>query len=127
MSTDPHKISAVKNWPPPTNLNQLRGFLGLTGYYRRFVQYYGTIAKPLTVLLQKDKFEWSSEAAQAFVKLKEAMITAPVLDLPTFHEQFVVETDASTEGIGAVLMQLGHPIAYISKALSLKKQGSLSL
>ena len=122
MATDPSKIAAVKEWPVPTTVKQLREFLGLTGYYRRFVKHYGQISKPPIDLLRKNAFHWNESTQQAFEQLKTAMVTAPVLTLPNFSKAFVVETDASGLGIGAVLMQEGHPIAYFSKALSLRHQ-----
>jgi hypothetical protein len=122
VSTDDSKIEAMKQWPQPSKIKQLRGFLGLTGYYRRFVKSYAIISHPLTQLLKKNSFHWSQTAQVAFETLKQAMIEAPVLKLPNFNEEFVVETDASGGGIGAVLQQGGHPIAYFSKTLSLRHQ-----
>ena len=122
VSTDSSKISAMKEWPTPTTLKQLRGFLGLTGYYRRFIKGYADISKPLTVLLKKNAFQWNSAAQQAFEHLKQAMVNSPVLALPNFDEEFVIETDASGFGVGAVLQQKGHPIAYLSKTLAPKHQ-----
>lgn len=104
VQADPQKISAMLEWPMPTTLKQLRGFLGLTGYYRRFIQGYASIARPLTDLTCKDAFFRNSEATQAFSALKQAMYSTPVLKLPDFTKDFVVETYASNEGIGAVLM-----------------------
>ncbi|GKU89513.1 hypothetical protein SLEP1_g3642 [Rubroshorea leprosula] len=101
VSTDPKKILAVQQWPQPKTVKELRGFLGLTGYYRR-------------------------EASEAFESFKHAVTTTPVLVLPDFSKEFVMETDASNVGIGVVLLQQGHPIAFINKALSLRHQ-SLSV
>ena len=124
VSTDPSKIQTVQDWPVPINIKKLRGFLGLAGYYRKFVQNFGTISKPLTHLLKKNvPFVWTAETSQAFNTLKKALVSAPVLALPDFNKSFTLETDASEMGIGAVLAQEGHPVAYVSKVLGPRTQG----
>jgi hypothetical protein len=122
VAMDKCKVKDILNWPPPTTIKQLRGFLGLTGYYRRFIKSYSSIALPLTDLLKKDMFKWDKDTAAAFILLQKAVSTTPVLALPDFIQPFVLETDASSSGIGVILSQRGHPIAFFSKKLGLKAQ-----
>lgn len=118
VQMDHGKVDAILRWPVPTNIKQLRGFLGLSGYYRRFIKNYASIPSPLTDLLTLDSFQWSLTAADAFSNLKEAVTSAPVLKMPDFSRPFVLETDASGEGVGAILSQDRHPIAFFSKKLT---------
>ncbi|XP_026419667.1 uncharacterized protein LOC113315618 [Papaver somniferum] len=120
VAADPAKISVMQTWPLPANLRQLRGFLGLIGYYRRFIKGYGNISKPLTYILKKDAFHWSAAAQEAFQALKYEMTRALVLALPDFTKQFILETNACDRGVGAVLMQEGRPLSFFSKALGPK-------
>lgn len=123
VSTAPSKVQAVSQWPVPKTLKELRGFLGLTGYYRRFIRHYGIISRPLTLLLKKGtQFLWTPTTDEAFHLLKKALLEAPVMVVPNLSKPFVLETDASDLGIGAVLMQEGHPIAYMSQALGPRNQ-----
>nr|CAE03017.3 OSJNBa0091D06.2 [Oryza sativa Japonica Group] len=125
VHTDKNKIQEVVDWKVPISVKKLRGFLGLAGYYRKFVKGFGVISKPLTNLLRKGvPFHWNSETESAFQHLKQALVSAPVLALPDFQKVFTVETDASETGIGAVLSQDGHPIAFISKALGVTPRTS---
>lgn len=117
VATEPEKITAISQWPTPTDATKLRSFLGLAGYYRRFIKNYGIICKPLHNSLKKGQFQWTAEQDLAFKTLQQALISAPVLALPDFKQPFLLETDASGHGIGAVLMQQGRPLAYYSSAL----------
>ncbi|GJV33804.1 putative mitochondrial protein [Tanacetum coccineum] len=121
VATKPTKIEAMQAWPTPKTLKQLRGFLGLTGYYRRFVRDYAIISQPLTAL-KKNAFKWDEKAQMDFEELKKAMVYAPVLQMHDFEVPLVVETYASGLGIGAILQQNGHPIAFMSKTLADKHQ-----
>jgi hypothetical protein len=118
------KVSDIATWPCPRSAKELHSFLGLASYYRKFVRHFGVLSKPLTSLLKKHTiFIWTSVQDQAFQALKEALCFVPVLKLPDFSRSFAIETDACATGIGAVLTQDGHPIAFISKALGPKSQG----
>ncbi|GFU51231.1 retrovirus-related Pol polyprotein from transposon 17.6 [Trichonephila clavipes] len=123
VRTDPDKISAVKDWNCPTDVHQLRSFLGLCTYYRKFVKNFSTIARPLHKLTEaKQKFIWTVDCNNAFNKLKDALTSAPILAYPEIGKQFILDTDASHESIGAVLSQeidgQERVIAYFSKCLS---------
>lgn len=100
ISSDPTKVKAVQTWPQPANVTELRNFLGLAGYYSKFVRNFAIISKPLTNLLRKHTmFVWTSEHTEAFDTLKHALVTAPVLAMPGFSKLFCIETDASTKGL----------------------------
>lgn len=104
VAMDPAKVQAVRDWPQPRSVQAVRGFLGLTGYYRKFVRDYGTIAAPLIALLKKEGFLWNDDATTAFQALKTAITSASVLVLPDFTKPFVVECDTSSHGFGTVLI-----------------------
>ncbi|WKA03429.1 hypothetical protein VitviT2T_021537 [Vitis vinifera] len=97
----------MTQWPIPNSLKSLRGFLGLVGYYRRFIKDYGKISQPLTDLLKKNSFFWNKEAEDAFNNLKTTMCRALVLVMPNFQKEFKIECDAAGGGIGVVLLQEG--------------------
>lgn len=110
---DPQKTEAVVKWERPTNVTKIRSFLGLAGYYHRFVEGFSKIALPLTSLTRKNaKFIWNENCEKSFLELKNRVVLAPVLTLPSPVEEFVIYSDASRQGLGCVLMQNGKVIAY---------------
>ena len=123
IATDPEKVHVVSEWPPPQNLRQLRGFLGITGYYRRFVKDYAKIAAPLNAITRKNQpFEWNEQCQIAFDRLKQALLSPPILAMPNDEGQYFLDTDASDHAIGAVLSQMQEGeervIGYAGRALS---------
>ncbi|GJV12772.1 reverse transcriptase domain-containing protein [Tanacetum coccineum] len=123
IHVDPSKIEAVKNWKTPTTPSEIRSFLGLAGYYRRFIANFSKIAKPLTSLTQKNqKYVWGVEQEEAFQTLKNNLCDAPILTLPDGVEDFIVYCDASNQGLGCVLMQRGKVIAYASRQLKIHEK-----
>ncbi|GMJ03926.1 hypothetical protein HRI_004061800 [Hibiscus trionum] len=115
LAVGPTKVFAIRAWLIPTNVRGVRGFLGLAGYYRKFIRSFTTIAAPLSDLLRQwEKFTWTAEMRRAFEELEECLCTTPVLSLPDFSKEFIVETDASSVGIEAVLHQGRHLIAFYS-------------
>ncbi|GJR48005.1 putative reverse transcriptase domain-containing protein [Tanacetum coccineum] len=123
IHVDPSKIEAVNNWKAPTTSSEIRSFLGLAGYYRRFIANFSKIAKPLTSLTQKNqKYMWGVEQEEAFQTLKNNLCEAPILSLPDGVEDFVVYCDALNQGLGCVLMQRNKVIAYVSRQLKIHEK-----
>jgi hypothetical protein len=123
VQCDPKKVEAVENWPQPRSVKEVRSFLGLASYYRKFIENFAEKAGPLTDLLKKDvKFQWSEEREDGFSQLKEALISAPVLAYPDMEATFILDTDASDYGIGGVVSQVQNGeervISYASKTLN---------
>jgi hypothetical protein len=115
---DPDKVKDVLNWMPPTTASEIQSFLGLTGYYRRFIKDFSKIAKPMTKLLEKNKaFEWTKECQASFEELRKRLTSAPVLVLPDLTKKFDKYCDASRQGLGCVLMQEGQVVCYASRQL----------
>ena len=118
IAVDPSKVKDVLNWETPKNVGDIRSFLGLAGYYRRFVEGFSKISRPLTKLLEKNAvFKWTEECESAFEELKRTLTTAPVLVMPDMQKEFAVYCDASGKGLGCVLMQEGHVVAYAYRQL----------
>ncbi|KAL0556791.1 hypothetical protein IC582_005308 [Cucumis melo] len=118
VSVDPQKVEAVVNWERPISVTEVRSFLGLAGYYRRFIEDFSRLVLPLTALTRKNaKFEWSDKCEQSFQELKKRLVTAPILALPVTGKDYVIYCDASRLGLGCVLMQDGNVIVYASRQL----------
>ena len=118
ISVDPTKVEAITKWERPTTVTEIRSFLGLAGYYRRFVQDFAKISSPLTKLTKKGvPFRWDDACEASFQNLKERLVTAPVLIVPESSEGYVIYSDASMKGLGCVLMQHGKVVAYASRQL----------
>ena len=123
IAVDPAKVESVINWHRPRCVFDIRSFLGLAGYYRRFIKDFSSIALPLTRLTRKGvKFDWDEKCAEAFVKLKTLLTTAPVLIIPEQGKGYVVYCDACKEGLGCVLMQSGRAVAYASRQLKVHER-----
>ncbi|GJV16033.1 putative reverse transcriptase domain-containing protein [Tanacetum coccineum] len=123
IHVDPAKIESIKDWASPKTPTEIRQFLGLAGYYRRFIEGFSKIAKPMTKLTQKGiKFDWGEKEENAFQLIKQKLCSAPILALPEGSEGFVVYCDASRKGLGAVLMQREKVIAYASRQLKIHEK-----
>jgi hypothetical protein len=109
ISVDPSKVEDVLSWKAPTSVSDIQSFLGLAGYYQRFIEGFSKISKPMTKLLEKDKrFEWTPACEASFQELKKRLTTAPVLVMPDMEKPFSIYCDASSQGLGCVLMQDGR-------------------
>src|SRR5438132_1680012 len=123
IAVDPSKVEAILNWKTPTNVIEVRSFLGLAGYYHCFIEGFSKIAQPMTQLLQKGiEFKWTETRQRSFNELKQKLTTAPVLTLPDIHHSFTVYCDAYGQGIGCVLMQDGKVVAYASRQLKVHEK-----
>jgi hypothetical protein len=113
---DPSKVQDVLSWKAPTSVSDIQSFLGLAGYYRRFIEGFSKISKSMTEFLKKDKrFEWTSACETSFQELKKRLTTVPVLVMPDMEKPFFIYCDASGQGLGCVLMQDGRVVAYASR------------
>jgi hypothetical protein len=116
ISVDPSKVQDVLTWNVPTSVSDIQSFLRLAGYYWRFIEGFSNISKPMTELLERDKkFEWTSACEARFQELKKRLTTAPILVMPDMEKPFSIYHDASGQGLGYVVMQDGHVVAYASR------------
>jgi hypothetical protein len=120
---DPKKVAAILDWKAPKDTRGIKSFIGMAGYYRRFIEGFSKIGRPMTALLAKKvEFKWSPACQKSFETLKEKLTTSPVLILPDFHKSFYVYCDASYTGLGCVLMQEGIVVAYSSRQLKIHEK-----
>jgi hypothetical protein len=118
ISVDPAKVKEIMEWRVPATVTEIRSFLGLVGYYRRFIEGFSKVAKPMTSLLEKGReFKWDDKCQGSFDQLKERLMSPPVLVMPDLQKGFDIYCDACGQGLGCVLMQGGHVIAYASRQL----------
>ena len=118
ISRDQQTVEAVLDWKRPSTVKEIRSFLGLAGYYRRFVEGFSRIVGPLSKLTRKDvRFVWTDECEQSFQELKKRLVSAPILTLPVSGQGFIIYSDASRKGLGCVLMQNDKVVAYASRQL----------
>jgi hypothetical protein len=118
ISVDPAKVKAIVVWSIPTIVTEVQSFLGLAGYYRKFIEGFSKIAKPMTSLLEKGReFKWDEKCQDSFDQLKKRLMSPPVLVMPDMQKGFDIYCDACGEGLGCVLMQEGHVIAYVTRQL----------
>ena len=128
VSADPSKVEKVANWPVPTTTKEVQQFLGLAGYYRRFMKGFADIARPLHRLTERNaKFQWTTECQTAFSKLRESLTSSPILAYPDYSRPFLLDTDASNTGIGGVLSQRDDTgeervVAYASRSPSKRER-----
>jgi hypothetical protein len=116
LDVNPKKVADILNWKAPTDARGIKSFIGMAGYYRRFIEGFLKIVKPMTALLaNKVEFKWTQKCQEAFEALKEKLTTAPILVLPDVHKPFLVYCDACYTGLGCVLMQEGRVVAYSSQ------------
>ena len=119
---DNGKLKIIQEWPRPQNLYELRSFIGLCSYYRRFIQWFATLARPVHETKKKVKFQWTLKKDNTFKEMKEKLLTKPLLIIHDLKKPFEVQCDACGESLGAVLLQEGHPIAYESRWLESQEQ-----
>ena len=122
ISMEPKKIEAIHTWPTPASIKEIQAFLGLASFYRKFIRNFSSLAAPLTDCLKKGNFKWTPLQQESFEDIKKKLTSSPILRLPDFSSPFEVAVDACCTGIGAVLVQQGHPIEYFSEKLSTSRQ-----